>query len=216
LLRHGRKYTGKSWSQAHLQWVRREQFQQEALQRVLVDHLHAVEQATARVERLTQDIAELVESWSLKPLVKALQALRGVQLVTAVTLAAELGDLSRFSNARQLMAYLGLVPSEHSSGASKKRGRITRTGNRHARRILVESAWSYRFRPTLSTAIRRRNEGLPARVQAIAWKAQHRLHGRYKRLLGRGKTKQQTITALARELSGFVWAIAREPELLAS
>ena len=216
LLRHGRKYTGKSWSQAHLQWVRREQFQQEALQRVLVDHLHAVEQATARVERLTQDIAELVESWSLKPLVKALQALRGVQLVTAVTLAAELGDLSRFSNARQLMAYLGLVPSEHSSGASKKRGRITRTGNRHARRILVESAWSYRFRPTLSTAIRRRNEGLPARVQAIAWKAQHRLHGRYKRLLGRGKTKQQTITALARELSGFVWAIAREPELLAA
>lgn len=216
LLRHERKYSGKSWSQKHLEWVRRQQFEHEALQRVLADHLHAVEQATARVERLTKDIAELVESWSLKPLVKALQALRGVQLVTAVTLAAEIGDLSRFCNARQLMAYLGLVPSEHSSGDAKKRGRITRTGNRHARKILVESAWSYRFRPAMSYEIRRRNEGVAPQVQAIAWKAQQRLHGRYKRLLGRGKTKQQTVTALARELAGFVWAIAREPALVAA
>ncbi len=215
LLRHGRKYSGKSWTATHLEWVRRQQFEHEALQRVLVDHLHAVEQATARVERLTKDVAELVETWSRKPLVQALQALRGVQLVSAVTLAAELGDLSRFSSARQLMAYLGLIPSEHSSGETKKRGRITRTGNGHARRILVESAWSYRFRPAMSYEIRRRNEGLSPQVQAIAWKAQQRLHGRYRRLLGRGKNKQQTVTALARELAGFVWAIAREPRLAA-
>ena len=211
LLRHERRYTGKSWTQAHLKWVRSQQFEHEASQRVIVDHLHTVEQATARVERLTQDIAELVESWSRKPLVKALQALRGVQLISAVTLAAELGDFSRFSSARQLMAYLGLIPSEHSSGQAKKRGRITRTGNRHARTILVESAWSYRFRPAMSPAIRRRNEAASPRVRAIAWKAQHRLHDRYRRLLGRGKNKQQTVTALARELAGFVWAIAREP-----
>ena len=211
LLRHERRYTGKSWTQTHLKWVRCQQFEHEALQRVIVDHLHTVEQATARVERLTKDIAELVESWSRKPLVKALQALRGVQLISAVTLAAELGDFSRFSSARQLMAYLGLIPSEHSSGQAKRRGRITRTGNRHARTILVESAWSYRFRPAMSPAIRRRNEGASPQVQAIAWKAQHRLHGRYRRLLGRGKTKQQTVMALARALAGFVWAIAREP-----
>ena len=131
-------------------------------------------------------------------------------------LAAELGDFARFASAPALMAYLGLVPSEHSSGETKKRGRITRTGNGHVRRILVESAWSYRHRPAMSSEIRKRNEGVAPAVQAIAWKAQNRLHGRYKKLLGRGKNKQQTVTALARELAGFVWSIARQPQLLAS
>jgi transposase len=215
LLRHGRIYNGKSaWTGMHLDWVRRQVFEHEAQNRVLVDCVHAVENATARVERLTKDIVDLVESWSLRPLVKALQALRGVQIVSAVILAAELGDVARFASAPALMAYLGLVPSEHSSGETQKRGRITRTGNGHVRRILVESAWSYRHRPAMSWAIRKRNEGVAPEVQAIAWKAQHRLHGKYMRLLGRGKNKQQTVTALARELAGFVWSIARQPQLL--
>jgi transposase len=212
LLRHDRKYSGKtSWTGMHLDWVRKQQFDHEAQNRVLVDYLQAVELATQRVDRLTKDIAELVEQWSLKPLVRALMGLRGVQLVSAVVLAAEVGDFQRFPTARALMAYLGLVPSEHSSGESRRRGRITKSGNGHARRILVESAWSYRFRPTMSREIRQRNAGLSPGVQAVAWKAQQRLNARYNKLLGRGKTKQQVVTALARELAGFVWCIARQP-----
>jgi len=216
LLRHGCRYTGKSrtWSASYLDWIRTLHFEFEAQQRVLVSYLHAVEQATERVAQLTADIAEMVETWSLKPLVKALQALRGVQLVSAVTIAAELGEMNRFASAPQLMAYLGLVPSEHSSGGTKKRGAITRTGNQHVRRILVESAWSYRHRASMSYEIRRRNEGVSTGVREIAWKAQQRLHRRYQRLLGRGKNKQQTVTALARELAGFIWAIGRQPVLL--
>jgi len=217
LLRHGRVYSQKkTWTGRHLDWVRSQQFEHEAHNRVMPEYVRAVEEATARVERLTKDITELVESWHLKPLVTALQAMRGIKLLSAVILAAEIGDMSRFATAPQLMAYLGLIPSEHSSGGSQKRGSITRTGNRHARRILVESAWSYRFRPGMSYEIRRRNVGVSPEVQAIAWKAQSRLHGRYKRLLGNGKNKQKTVTALARELAGFVWAIARQPQLLAA
>jgi transposase len=217
LLRQGRIYDGKTaWTGMHLDWVRGQVFELEAHNRVLIDYVQAVENATARVERLTKDIVELIETWSLRPLVKALQALRGVQVISAVILAAELGDFARFASAPALMAYLGLVPSEHSSGETQKRGRITRTGNGHVRRILVESAWSYRHRPTMSPTIRKRNEGVAPQVQAIAWKAQHRLHRRYQKLLGRGKNKQQTVTALARELAGFVWSIARQPQLLAS
>ena len=217
LLRHERRYDGKTaWTAKHLDWIRRQVFEAEAHNRVLVDSVTAVESATARVERLTKDITELVETWTLRPLVTALQALRGVRLLSAVVLAAELGDFARFATAPALMAYLGLVPSEHSSGETKRRGRITRTGNKHVRRILVESAWSYRFRPTMSRDIRERNEGVAPAVRATAWKAQHRLHGRYKKMLGRGKNKQQTVTAVARELAGFVWSIAREPQLLAT
>lgn len=216
LLRYGRRYEKTAWTGVHLEWVRSQVFGHEAHNRVLVDYVKAVEDATARVARLTKDIVDLVESWSLRPLVKALQALRGVQLITAVILAAEIGDFARFASAPALMAYLGLVPSEHSSGETRKRGRITRTGNGHVRRILVESAWSYRFRPAMSKEIRKRNEGISPAVQAIAWKAQHRLSGRYRKLLGRGKSKQQTVTALARELAGFVWSIARQPEWLAA
>ena len=216
LLRHGLRYAGKSWSQRHLDWIREQHFEFEAQRRVLENYLHAVEQNRERVAVLTRDIAELVETWSLKPLVKALQALRGVQLVSAVTIAAELGEMRRFASAPQLMAYLGLVPSEHSSGGTKKRGGITRTGNQHVRKTLVESAWSYRYKPSMSYEIRRRNEGVSAQVRDIAWKAQQRLHRRYQRLLKRGKSKQQTVTALARELAGFIWAIGQQPVLEAA
>jgi transposase len=216
LLRHGCRYSGKSrtWSASHLDWIRTQHFEFEAQQRVLVSYLRAVEQATEQVAQLTRDIVELVESWSLKPLVKALQALRGVQVVSAVTIAAELGDMNRFATAPQLMAYIGLVPSEHSSGGTTKRGGITRTGNQHVRKTLVESAWSYRHRASMSYEIRRRNEGVSTEVRDIAWKAQQRLHRRYQRLQARGKNKQQTVTALARELAGFIWAIGRQPVLL--
>ena len=217
LLRHGRVYQGKTaWTGMHLEWIRNQIFDHEAHNRVLADYVQAVEVATARVNSLTKDIVDLVETWSLRPLVKALQALRGVQLISAVILAAEIGDFARFASAPAFMAYLGLIPSEYSSGTSKSRGRITRTGNGHARRILVESAWSYRYGAKMSREIRKRNEGLSPEVRAIAWKAQRRLHGRYKKLMGRGKNKQQTVTALARELSGFVWSIARQPILDAS
>jgi transposase len=217
LLRHGRLYEGKStWTPTHLDWVRKQKFDQAAQQRVLIDHIKTVEDNTERVSRLTRDIGELVESWSRAPLVKALQALRGVQLITAVTIAAELGELARFKSAPELMGYLGLVPSEHSSGEGKRRGRITRTGNGHVRRVLVESAWAYRFRPSMSWAIRKRNEGVAPGVKKIAWKAQQRLHGRYQKLMARGKGKQKTVIAVARELAGFIWSIGRQEQLLAS
>lgn len=217
LLRHGRRYEQKGvWKTAHMAWVRAQNFDHEAHNRVLVDYVHAVEHATARIARLDKDIAELVETWSLKPLVEALQGMRGIRLLSAVVIVAEIGSMERFATPRKLMGYLGLVPSEHSSGESKQRGGITRTGNKHVRRILTESAWSYRFRPANNPRLKAQNEKLSTSVRAIAWKAQQRLHGRYQRLLGRGKNKQQTVTAIARELSAFIWDIARQPQLLAA
>lgn len=172
--------------------------------------------ATERVEELTQRIAEQVETWSLQPLVKALQSFRGIQLVTAVVVAAELGDLKRFPTAPELMAYLGLVPGEYSSGEKTKRGRITRTGNEHVRWILVESAWNYRFKPRMSHPIRKRNEGVAPGVRRIAWAAQKRLHLKYTRQRRRGKAPQNVVTSVARELAGFIWAVGQEKQLLES
>ncbi len=215
LLRQCRRYEGKtSWTASHLDWIRGQSFDHEAHNRVLVDYVHAVEQQTARVEQLTKDMTELVATWSLQPLVKAFQALRGVRLVSAVILAAEIESFARFATTPALMGYLGLVPSEHSSGERKRRGSITRAGNRHVRRILVEAAWSYRFGPRMSRAIRSRNEDadVTPETRAIAWKAQQRLHGRYRRMTGRGKNKQQVVTAVARELAGFIWSIGRQVE----
>jgi transposase len=216
LLRHERRYPGKTtWTQTHLDWIRTQHFEHEAQNRVLIDHLKAVEDTTARVDSLTRSIGELVDEWSLAPLVKALQALRGIRLISAVVIAAELGNLKRFAKAPQLMGYLGLVPSEHSSGESKRRGRITRTGNGHVRRILVEAAWAYRFRPSVSKQIRQRSEEASSEVKQIAWRAQQRLCSRYRKLTARGKNKQRTVTAIARELAGFVWSIGQQEVLTA-
>ena len=165
---------------------------------------------------MTASIGEAVAAWSGGPWVKGLQAFRGIQLVTAATVAAELGDFARFAHPRQLMAYLGLVPSEHSSGASRRQGGITRAGNGHVRRVLVEAAWSYRMRPRLSKAIAARNEGVAPGVRTIAWKAQRRLNKRYLRLILKGKSKQEVVVAVARELAGFNWAAARQPVSLAA
>jgi transposase len=151
----------------------------------------------------------------LAPIVSALQAARGVSLIVAVTMLAELGDLSRFDKPSQLMAQLGLVPSEHSSGDSIKRGGITKTGNGHARKALVEAAWSYRMQARVSRLLLKRQQGLPDQVCRIAWKAQLRLCARYRRLVAKGKTKQKVVTAIARELSAFLWAMAKQVQPLA-
>jgi transposase len=216
LLRHGRWFEGRStWGPAHLAWLAKQRFDDKALQDVMNDYREAVESATARVGRLTARLAERVATWDRAPLVTALQAMRGIDRVSAATLVAEVGDFRRFRTASELMSFVGLVPSEHSSGGSRRQGRITRTGDGHVRRILVESAWHYRRRPRMSKAIGARNEEVSAGVRAIAWKAQHRLHRRLMRLTERGKPATQAATAVARELAGFVWAIAREEVLLA-
>jgi transposase len=164
------------------------------------------------VQRLERAISEAIAAAppALQHVVRALQALRGVSLIAAVTIATETDRLTRFATARQLMGYSGLVPSEHSSGARIRQGGITKTGNSHLRRIVVEAAWAYRHRPAIGETLRKRQVGLSPAVLAIAWKAQHRLHARFRRLAARGKSRQHVVTAVARELLGFVWAIGRE------
>jgi transposase len=159
---------------------------------------------------LEQAIDRIQRDWSRAPLVKALQAFRGIRLVTAATVAAEIGDFRRFSKAPAFMSFLGLTPSERSTGENGSRGHITKTGNRHVRRVLVEAAHSYRFRPRVSRALQQRQEGVSQDICAISLSAQKRLHGRYYRLLNRGKNKQQTVTAVARELAGFIWDAAQQ------
>lgn len=210
LLRHGRIWSqGTKWTLKHWAWIERQEFPEEALRRVLADAIRAVREATARVERLEKDIADLVPNWSLAPLVLAFQALRGVRLITAVILAAEIGDYLRFKTPRQLMSFLGQTPSEDSSGQRRRQGRITRTGNGHVRRILTEAAWNYRFRPRRSKDIQKRREMVSAKVREIAEKAEDRLSRRYQDLTQKGKVAQKAVTAVARELAGFVWAIAQ-------
>lgn len=211
LLRNGLRYAGKSsWIPAHLRWLSELSLPLPAQQIAFQEYLDAVTLASARVVRLEQQIREHLAFWRMKPLVEALQALRGVQLVVAVTIAAELGDLRRFDNPRKLMAYVGLVPSEHSSGTATRRGGITKTGNGHVRRVLIEAAWAYRLPARVSRIIRLRQENLPREINAISWQAQLRLCARYRRLMAAGKCQQQTVTAVARELLGYIWAIANE------
>ena len=210
LLRHGRVHAGrKGWTVVYRRWLTTIRFEHPAQQIVLQDYIHAVTDAEARVERLTKQIAELLPRWSLAPVVEAVQAMRGVAFVVAVTVVAEVGDFSRFDNPRQLMAYLGLTPSEHSSGASVRRGGITKAGSSLARRALVEGAWSYRMQARVSRKLHDRIEALPQAVRDIAWKGQLRMCQRYRRLMAAGKPKVVATTAIAREMVGFIWAIAR-------
>lgn len=213
LLRHGRIFTGRSpWTRAHTRWLTEQSFAHPAHQIVLAEYLQAIEDASVRLKRLTQQIAEIVPSWSTAPVVAAYQAMRGVAFMTAVTFVAEIGDVRRFDNPRQLMAYLGLVPSESSTGARIKRGGITKAGNTRARRALVEGAWTYRFPARLSSTIHARSEGLPRTVREIAWKGQIRLCARYRKLSMAGKRKTVVVTAIAREMAAFLWAIGQEIE----
>lgn len=214
LLRHDRRWEGTTWTQRHLAWIRAQKFAYPPQQAVLEDYLKAVEDHAERVERLTAQVEELVQETTLAPLVKALQAFRGISVVSAVTIAAEAGDLRRFATANQFMSYVGLVPSEASTGQRRRQGRITRCGNGHLRKIIVEAAWHYRHVPTLSKELRRRNKGVTPEVQRLAWKAQKRLHHRLYHLVHAGKSIQKAITALARELAGFLWAVGQEDKLL--
>ena len=212
LLRQGRSYAaGKSkWTKAHRRWLQEQRFAQPLQQIVFQEYVDAVDQAIERVAALEREMERAWRDWSLAPVVEALMALRGLQLINALTVVVELGDISRFDSPRQLMAYLGLVPSEHSSGESRRRGGITKTGNGHVRRALTEAAWCYRFPARKTRHLERRAEKSSAEVQAIAWKAQKRLCGRYRYLIEQGKANTVAVTAVARELAGFIWAVACE------
>jgi transposase len=211
LLRHGKVYTGKSrWTQAHWRWLEGVKFDRPVQQLVLQEYIDTVKSSQRRVAELEGQMREALQGWSLGPVAEALMALRGVSLITAMTTLAELGDITRFDTPRQLMAYLGLVASEHSSGGTRRQGGITRTGNGHVRRVLVESAWNYRFPARKTRDIEKRAEKTSVQVQAIAWQAQKRLCGRYRTLMQGGKEKKLVTTAVARELAGFIWAIACE------
>jgi transposase len=218
LLRHGRRAPDglRAWTEGHLTWIRNTvHFEALAQQAVLSDYLAEVDHAKERIRRLERAIDDAVSAAPerMRDVITALQALRGIAKVSAVTIVAEVGQLSRFARPSQLMGYSGAVPREYSSGARIQRGAITKTGNAHLRRIIVEAAWSYRHRPAVTGALRQRQQGLGEEVKQIAWKAQHRLHGRYRKLTGKGKNKQQVVTAIARELLGFIWAIGVQVEV---
>lgn len=212
LLRHGRVYReGRNrWTQHYFRWLETQKFAHAAQQVVFQEYVDTVREAQARVAGIEDQMRRALEGWSLRPVVEALIALRGVDLITAMTTLAELGDLTRFESPRQLMSFLGLVPSEQSSGQRRRQGGITKTGNGHVRRVLVEAAWSYRFPARKTAHLRRKAAGASAPVQAIAWAAQKRLCGRYWSLYQAGKAKALVCTAIARELVGFIWAIAYE------
>lgn len=210
LLRHGKRYGGKSnWTQAHYRWLEEEKFDHPVQQVVFQEYVDTVKAMTRRIDALDKQVGSAAVASVFWPVIEGLMALRGVNLLTATTIVAEIGDLRRFASAPQLMAYLGVVPSEHSSGGSKSRGGITKTGNGHVRRVLVEAAWTYRFPARKTTVLQRRAEQTSEAVQEIAWKAQKRLCARYRLLEGRGKLKVQACTAIARELAGFIWAIGQ-------
>jgi len=211
LLRNRVIYTGRSrWSQAFFNWLSDVAMPHPAQHIALQEYIDAVHENLKRVERLTDQIRMLIPEWRLSPVVLALQAARGVSLIVAATLLAELGDLSRFSNPSQLMGHLGLVPSEYTTGVSIKRGGITKTGNGHARKVLIEAAWSYRMPARVSRLLLKRQQELPDQVRQIAWKAQLRLCARFRKLVAGGKSQQVAATAVARELSAFLWAMAKQ------
>jgi transposase len=211
MLRLGLHYpqTRKTWTKAHMNWLMSQKLAHAEQRLVFEEMMLAIRQAQERIERLEQAIGAAVPDWSLAEVVTALMAMRGLDLVSATTFLAEIGDLSRFATPRQLMAYLGLVPSEESTGDTIVRGAITKAGNGRARRMLVECAWSYQHPPRVSKEKQPKVEAAPPAVREIAWKAQCRLNKRYRALVRRGKLKSVAITAVARELAGFIWAVAR-------
>ncbi len=212
LLRHGRRppTATKAWTQAYLTWVKSAVHVAHAAQEAtLLDYLHEVDHVAGRLARLegTIDAAVQTAPAPMRAVVEALQALRGIAVISAVTIVAEIGERSRFPKPRQLMGYSGAVAREASTRERIRPGGITKTGNAHLRRIVIEAAWAYRHRPAVGATLRKRQARLDEEVNAIAWKAQHRLHARYRALTARGKTKQQAVTAVGRDLLGFIWAI---------
>ncbi len=216
LLRTGRRPETKIklWTGVHMTWVRQLRFEHPAQESTRLDYLHEVEHMAERVLRLEQAITDAIRlaSAQTQEVIRGLQALRGIAEISAVTIISELGELSRFENARQLMGYSGAVPSENSSGKRVQRGSITKAGNAHLRRIVVEAAWSYRLRPGIGPRLRKRQEDVPEEIKEIAWKAQIRLTKRYARLAAAGKDQRKIVTAVGRELLGFIWAIGIKAE----
>ena len=204
----------KAWTAPYMAWVRQVHFTQVAREATMLDYLHEVDHMSERVRRLEQAITEAVKlaTPAVQEVVKGLQALRGIAEISAVTIIAELGSITRFDTPRQLMGYSGAVPSENSSGKRTQRGSITKTGNAHLRRIVVEAAWSYRLRPAIGPRLRKRQEGVSEPIKEIAWKAQVRLTKRYARLAAAGKDQRKIVTAVGRELLGFIWAIGIKAE----
>jgi transposase len=214
MLKHGRVFPRKrGWTMRYLRWLQEQAFEHPAHQIALQEMVEAVRVAKERVVRLETSIEALVDAWSLAPLVRALQALRGIDLIVAVTFATEIGDVRRFENPRQLMAYIGLVPSERSTGNTVRRGGITKVGNTRLRALMVESAWTYRHPPRVGARKLYRLEKTTPKVRELAWKAQVRLTARYRALSARGKKSTVVCAAIARELTGFMWAIGREAQM---
>jgi transposase len=209
LLRHGRRFTAtkKAWTKRHAAWLQAQRWPLPALEQTHRAYVRAGDEAVGRLQAVDTELRDLLTLAPLQARVARLRCFRGIDDLTALTIAAELGDARRFPTAPRVMAFTGLVPSEHSSGTKTARGAITKTGNAHLRRVLVEAAWHYRHHPFLGPSLQPRQRGAPAAVIAHAWTAQHRLHRRYRRLAARGKSKQHIVTAVARELSGFLWAV---------
>ena len=211
LLRNNINYKGTAnWSQKHLRWLTELVLPHPAQHIVLQEFLHTINERISRLERLDNELTHHVHQWRYYPVVKAIQAMRGVRLLVATGVVAELGDLSRFDHPRKLMSYLGLVPSEHSSGGKRHIGAITKCGNGRARRLLVEGAHTYRYAANISTDMQKRQEGLPKDIIDIAWKAQIRLCKRYKKMIAKGKHYNLVVTAIVREMIAYIWAIAKE------
>jgi transposase len=210
LLSHGVRYTGSAnWGPAHRRWLAAVSFGNTWQDLAYNELRRTIEDRLAQCQRLEAALREAVQQWRFYPAVLALQAMRGIQFTSAVGLLSELGDLTRFAHPRQVMAWVGVTPSEYSSGAKRRQGSITKTGNSYARKLLIESAWSYRYTAKVSPDIERRHEGLPKAIVDRAWDAQLRLCARYRKLVARGKNANVAIIAVARELAGFIWDIGR-------
>jgi len=212
LLRHNIRFDGSAnWSEKHLRWlVESVNMSYPAQKIVYQEYLNSITESNDRVKRLDKEILYHTKQWRLFPIVESLMSLRGVRMVVAVTIIAELGDLTRFENPKQLMCFLGLTPSEYSSGDKNKKGGITKTGNQHARRVLVEAGWAYRFHAKVSKEMQKRQENIPYKVRSIAWKAQLRSTKRFKTMANNGKPRNVIVVAMAREIAAFMWAIAQE------
>lgn len=214
LLRHDiRCPQSENWSEAHLRWLAEVKLPHPTSQIAYQEYLDSVTEAAKREDRLMKEINKHVRLWRLWPAVEALMALKGVAMVTACTIIAELGDLSRFKHPKNLMSYLGLTPTESSTGDRVKRGSITKTGNSRVRRVLIEASWNYRFNPKVNKDVQRRQEDLPMKIRNIAWEAQLRLNHRYQSMLKKDKVKNVIVVSIARELSAFMWAIFKELDL---
>ncbi len=217
LLRQGRRAPEgtQAWTGKYMKWIKEQvRFEQAAQEATLLDYLHEVEHAAERIQRLENSIDQAIETVpeKMRAVIQGLQSLRGIAKISAVSIVAELGEISRFAKPSQLMGYSGAVCMEDSSGERVRRGPISKAGNAHLRRIVVEAAWSYRHRPRVGAALAARQKDISEEVKEIAWKAQHRLHSRYSKLSAKGKTKQKVVTAVGRELLGFIWAIGTHVE----